>query len=123
MAGTQGSGSFTGRLHRQLPSLPCFRPARPALASTPMRAHRLVPVAAALVLAAGCGFQSIPQAENAVAASWGEVENQYQRRADLVPNLVETVKGYASHERETLESVTRARAATTASRVPFSWAA
>ena len=77
-----------------------------------MRTLRLAPVAA-LALLAGCGFQSIPRAENAVAAAWSEVENQYQRRADLVPNLVETVKGYASHERETLEGVTKARAEAT----------
>ena len=69
-------------------------------------------VAAALALA-GCGFQSIPQGDNAVAAAWGEVQNQYQRRADLVPNLVETVKGYATHERETLEGVMKARAQAT----------
>jgi len=69
-------------------------------------------VAAVLVLA-GCGVQSIPQADNAVNASWGEVQNQYQRRADLVPNLVETVRGYASHERETLEGVIAARAKAT----------
>ncbi len=68
---------------------------------------------AALTAAAflsGCGVQSIPQGENAVAAAWSEVENQYQRRADLVPNLMETVKGYAAHERETLEAVVQARA-------------
>ncbi len=69
--------------------------------------------AALLAAAAGCGFQSIPQGENAVAAAWGQVENQYQRRADLVPNLVETVKGYATHERETLEAVMAARARAT----------
>jgi LemA protein len=72
---------------------------------------------AALLLAAalgGCGFQSIPQSENAVSAAWAEVQNQYQRRADLVPNLVETVKGYAAHEKETLESVVNARARATA---------
>ncbi len=72
----------------------------------------LVAAAAALALA-GCGIQSIPQAETAVNAAWGEVENQYQRRADLVPNLVETVKGYASHERSTLEGVMEARAKAT----------
>ncbi len=69
-------------------------------------------VAVALVFA-GCGVQSIPQADNAVNASWGEVQNQYQRRADLVPNLVETVRGYATHERETLEGVIAARAKAT----------
>jgi LemA protein len=61
----------------------------------------------------GCGFQSIPQSENAVAAAWSEVQNQYQRRADLVPNLVETVKGYAAHEKETLTAVVEARASAT----------
>ncbi len=73
------------------------------------RSRLLLPIAA-LSLATGCGVQSIPQADNAVAGAWAEVENQYQRRADLVPNLVETVKGYATHERETLENVTKARA-------------
>jgi LemA protein len=74
---------------------------------------RLAAAVAALALTAGCGFQSIPRSENAVTAAWAEVENQYQRRADLVPNLVETVKGYASHERETLEAVINARAQAT----------
>jgi LemA protein len=78
-----------------------------------MRTTRLAALAAAATLAAGCGFQSIPQSENAVAAGWAEVENQYQRRSDLVPNLVETVKGYAAHERETLEAVIQARATAT----------
>jgi LemA protein len=67
---------------------------------------------AALTLGA-CGVQSIPQAENAVAAAWGEVQNQYQRRADLVPNLVETVKGAAAHEKDTLEGVMADRARAT----------
>lgn len=61
----------------------------------------------------GCGWQSIPQAENQVDAASAEVTNQYKRRADLVPNLVETVKGYAKHEQETLEGVTEARAKAT----------
>jgi LemA protein len=78
-----------------------------------MRTTRVVLLAAAAALSAGCGFQSIPQSENAVGAAWAEVENQYQRRADLVPNLVETVKGYAAHERQTLEAVVNARAAAT----------
>ncbi len=62
----------------------------------------------------GCGVQSIPQTENEVDASSSEVTNQYKRRADLIPNLVNTVKGYASHEKETLEGVTQARARATA---------
>jgi LemA protein len=79
-----------------------------------MTRRLLVPMLAAAVLSlGGCGFQAIPRADNAVSASWAEVENQYQRRADLVPNLVETVKGYAAHERETLEAVVDARARAT----------
>ncbi len=74
----------------------------------------LAVAAVLLALAAsGCGFQSIPKSENTVAAAWSDVQNQYQRRADLVPNLVETVKGYATHERETLEGVIAARAKAT----------
>jgi LemA protein len=59
---------------------------------------------------AGCGINTIPTYDESVKAAWGQVENQYQRRADLVPNLVATVKGYAEHERETLEAVVEARA-------------
>ncbi len=77
-----------------------------------MTSNRIAALALLAALA-GCGYQSIPRAENAVAAAWGEVQNQYQRRADLVPNLVETVRGYAAHERETLESVVNARARAT----------
>jgi LemA protein len=60
-----------------------------------------------------CGYNDFQDKDEQVKAAWGEVVNQYQRRADLIPNLVNTVKGYASHEKETLESVTRARAAAT----------
>lgn len=58
----------------------------------------------------GCGMNNIPTLDEQVKASWGQVENQYQRRADLIPNLVATVKGYANHEQETLKAVTDARA-------------
>jgi LemA protein len=61
----------------------------------------------------GCGYNEFQTKDEAIKASWSEVVNQYQRRADLIPNLVNTVKGYASHEKETLEAVTRARAAAT----------
>src|SRR5512132_4429184 len=77
------------------------------------RATATAVLCAAALACAGCGYQDIPRSENAVAAAWAEVENQYQRRADLVPNLVETVKGYAGHERETLEAVVAARAQAT----------
>jgi LemA protein len=72
-------------------------------------------LAATLVstMLSGCGYNQFQTKDEATKAAWGEVVNQYQRRADLIPNLVNTVKGYASHERETLESVTRARAAAT----------
>jgi len=58
----------------------------------------------------GCGYNQIQQNEEAVIAAWGDVEATYQRRADLIPNLVETVKAYAAHEKETLTAVTEARA-------------
>jgi LemA protein len=61
----------------------------------------------------GCGYNEFQAKDEATKAAWGEVVNQYQRRADLIPNLVNTVKGYASHEKDTLEAVTRARAAAT----------
>jgi LemA protein len=61
----------------------------------------------------GCGVQSIPQQKNSVDASLAEITNQYKRRADLIPNLVSVVKGYATHEKETLEGVVEARAKAT----------
>ncbi|MGH8808105.1 MAG: LemA family protein [Noviherbaspirillum sp.] len=64
-------------------------------------------------LLSACGYNDFQAKDESVTAAWGEVVNQYQRRADLIPNLVSTVKGYASHERETLDAVTRARAAAT----------
>jgi LemA protein len=60
-----------------------------------------------------CGYNDFQSKDESIKAAWSEVVNQYQRRADLVPNLVNTVKGYASHERETLEAVIKARAAAT----------
>ncbi|MFL5156902.1 MAG: LemA family protein, partial [Microvirga sp.] len=62
-----------------------------------------------LVLAA-CGINSIPTKEEKAKAQWAEVQNQYQRRADLIPNLVATVKGYAAQESNVLIGVTQARA-------------
>lgn len=68
----------------------------------------------------GCGVNSIPRDNQAVEAAWAQVQNEYQRRADLVPNLVQTVKGYAKQERETLTAVTEARAKATSVKVDAS---
>ena len=59
-----------------------------------------------LSLLSGCGYNSMQANEEAVTAAWGNVESSYQRRADLIPNLVEVVKGYAKHEADTLKAVT-----------------
>lgn len=72
-----------------------------------------LPLVAALLFLAGCGLQSIPQQKNGVDAALAEITNQYKRRADLVPNLVTVVKGYAKHEADTLTAVTEARAKAT----------
>jgi len=61
-------------------------------------------------LLSACGVNNLPTYDEQVKSSWSQVENQYQRRADLIPNLVSTVKGYAAHEKETLTEVTNARA-------------
>ena len=65
------------------------------------------------IFLSSCGMQSIPTALNEVDAQWAEVQNQYKRRSDLIPNLVATVQGYASHEKETLQAVVEARAKAT----------
>jgi LemA protein len=64
---------------------------------------------AATLLLNGCGYNTLQSGDEQVKASWSEVVNQYQRRADLVPNLVNTVKGYAAHEKEVLTQVAEAR--------------
>lgn len=79
----------------------------------------LFAVLAALTLA-GCGVNVIPTEEERAKASWSEVMNQYQRRSDLIPNLVETVKGYAAQEKDVLTQVTEARAKATSIRVDAS---
>lgn len=72
-----------------------------------------------LVLA-GCGVNDVPKQDEAVKAAWSQVQNEYQRRADLVPNLVATVKGYAKHEQDTLTAVMKARASATQVSLPAS---
>jgi LemA protein len=79
------------------------------------RAVCLLFVGAAL---AGCGINTIPTLQEQAKASWSEVLNQYQRRADLIPNLVETVKGYAAQESKVLTEVTEARAKATQVQIP-----
>ncbi|MCR6701856.1 MAG: LemA family protein [Dokdonella sp.] len=75
-----------------------------------MGSFRLLLIGVALLLLSGCGYNAIQSKDEAVTAAWSEVLNQYQRRADLVPNLVNTVKGYASHEESVFTRVTEARA-------------
>ncbi|MDR0934471.1 MAG: LemA family protein [Burkholderiaceae bacterium] len=74
-------------------------------------------VAAAAILLSACGYNQFQQKDEAVKAAWAEVLNQYQRRADLIPNLVNTVKGYTQHESETLTQVTQARANATSFKI------
>ena len=79
---------------------------------------RLLAIVALVSIIAGCGVNNIPTYEEQAKAAWSQVLNQYQRRADLIPNLVETVKGYAAQEREVLTEVTEARARATQMTVP-----
>lgn len=74
-------------------------------------------IAALATTLSACGYNDFQAKDETIKAAWGEVVNQYQRRADLIPNLVNTVKGYASHERGTFEAVTKARAAATSIQV------
>jgi len=73
---------------------------------------------ASLLALSGCGINAIPTYEEQAKAAWSQVLNQYQRRADLIPNLVETVKGFAAQERDVLTSVTEARARATSVQIP-----
>ncbi|MEQ1710534.1 MAG: LemA family protein [Hyphomicrobium sp.] len=86
-----------------------------------LRHGRLLAIMAILTLAAplaGCGVNNIPTYENSAKAAWSEVLNQYKRRADLIPNLVESVKGFAEQERKVLTDVVEARAKATSIQVP-----
>jgi LemA protein len=75
-----------------------------------MRTFRLLLALLSLALLSGCGYNRIQETDESVKGQWSEVLNQYQRRADLIPNLVATVKGYAAHEENVLTEVTNARA-------------
>jgi LemA protein len=77
-----------------------------------------IAIAGTLLLLSGCGINTIPTYKQQVDASWSQVLNEYQRRTDLIPNLVATVKGYAAHEADVLEAVTEARAKVTQTQIP-----
>jgi LemA protein len=81
-------------------------------------ASRVLGVVVAGMVLAGCGINTIPTLQEKAKAAWSDVLNQYQRRADLIPNLVETVKGYAAHEEKVLTEVTEARAKATQVQLP-----
>ncbi len=84
------------------------------------RMARAALIVLAPLLIAGCGINNIPTKEERAKAQWAEVQNQYQRRSDLIPNLVETVKGYAAQEKSVLVEVTEARASATQVKVDAS---
>ena len=71
--------------------------------------RRLAAGVALMLLASGCGYNTMVRQREAIDAQWAQIENQLQRRNDLIPNLVEVTKGYASHEREIFESIAEAR--------------
>ncbi len=79
---------------------------------------RIAAIGLVLIGLSGCGVNKIPTLDEQVKAAWSEVLNQYQRRADLIPNLVETVKGYAHQEQQVLTQVTEARAHATQMQLP-----
>jgi LemA protein len=78
----------------------------------------LLALLTSLLVLSGCGINAIPTYEEQAKASWSQVLNQYQRRADLIPNLVETVKGFAAQEKDVLTSVVEARAKATSVQIP-----
>jgi LemA protein len=83
-----------------------------------MRHLKFVVLLLSALTLAGCGINNVPTYDEAMKAKWSEVQNQYQRRADLIPNLVEAVKGYAQQERDVLVEVTEARAKATQMVIP-----
>jgi len=78
-----------------------------------LKIHQFIILLISAITLTSCGWQSIPKAKNEVEAQFAKVQSQYKRRADLIPNLVKVVKGYAEHEKETLTAVVEARAKAT----------
>jgi LemA protein len=102
-------------------------PANPALdfvqssrAKAPLLRLRSFLLAALALAVSGCGYNTIPTLEEQAKAKWSDVQNQYQRRVDLIPNLVATVQGYAKQEKEVLTAVVEARAKATSARIDAS---
>jgi LemA protein len=93
---------------------------RPRAASGFSRLRALLALLALSISLSGCGYNTIPSLEEQAKAKWADVQNQYQRRTDLIPNLVATVQGYAKQEKEVLSSVVEARAKATSVRVDVS---
>src|SRR4051794_8392854 len=91
-----------------------------ALAHLPTRLRALTAAILLGLVTAGCGYNTIPTLEERAKAQWSEVQNQYQRRADLIPNLVATVQGYAKQEKDVLTAVVEARAKATSVRIDAS---
>jgi LemA protein len=100
------------------PSLDWFQSSHKA--GVLLRLRALLVLVALGVSVSGCGYNTIPTLEEQAKAKWSDVQNQYQRRADLIPNLVATVQGYAKQEKEVLTSVVEARAKATSVRVDAS---
>ena len=90
------------------------------MANIKTRIARVALIVLAPLIVAGCGINTIPTKEEKAKAQWAEVQNQYQRRSDLIPNLVNTVKGYAAQEQRVLVEVTEARASATQVKVDAS---
>jgi LemA protein len=85
--------------------------------TTSTRLRGIIVLLMATLTLSGCGYNDLQGLDEDTKAAWSEVINQYQRRADLIPNLVNTVKGYAAHEKDTLENVVQARAKATSIQV------
>ena len=94
---------------RDAPAGPSGGPSDGASAARRARTRAILTIAFAALWLAGCGINNIPTYDEAVNARWSEVQNQYKRRADLIPNLVNTVEGFADQERDVLREVTEAR--------------